>query len=159
MQASLEVNRQMRVIYFLLVQSLVLFGVGAFATPHMFVATFAYLLMVNGLVHRKNKKLHVKLMNSAIGLDLALVLLLELSRNAVDTALSFSLSPLQQAHIVASSLATALYIPILILGWLRYTEKLKGSASRSWHLRLGVVAFIFRSLGFLFMFSLLVKNG
>jgi hypothetical protein len=131
--------------------------VAKFGTPYMCVATFSYFTMVTGLVLRNNKKVHYKLMATAITLDLLLVLVLEVQRHAIHTALSFTLSPLQQAHIGASSVATALYLPVVILGlrrlWGLSSEKLK-----TWHMKLGITAFIFRSLGFLLMFSLIGRH-
>ena len=84
------------------------------------VATFSFGLLCLGLGRRRWRKQHVLLMNLGILFDLALVLILEIQRGAVETAVSFTLTPLQQAHIGASSVATALYIPVLILGWTRY---------------------------------------
>jgi hypothetical protein len=89
---------------------------------------------------------------------LGIVLTLEYQRQAIDTALAFSMSPLQQAHIAASSVATALYIPVLWLGW----HLLKGTptaARRRWHRRLAIPAFIFRTIGFILMFALLGKTS
>ncbi len=90
-------------------------------------------------------------MNFGIAIDLLLVLVLQIQRNAVHTALEFSLSPLQQAHVVASTIATVLYFPTLYLGWTR--------RSRVWHLRVGVLAFLFRTFGFILMFSLLSREA
>jgi hypothetical protein len=139
--------------------ALILSGVvGFFSTPYMGVATFAYGLLNIGLIHIRKPQIHVPYMNAGILLDLSLVLLLEFQRDAINTALSFSLSPLQQAHIGASSMATILYVPILLLGWRLHFGKL-GAEGRLWHRRLGIAGYIFRSLGFLLMFSLLFKNS
>jgi len=140
-----------------LVVALFAAGVGIWATPYMGLATLSYGFMNIGLMNLRNRDIHVRYMNSAIALDLALVLVLEFQRDAIQTALSFSLSPLQQAHIAMSAVATTLYIPILILGWRLYLGKLN-SAGRSWHRRLGIMGYVFRSLGFLLMFSLLLRK-
>ena len=124
------------------------------ATPYMSLATIAFGLMNLGLFNRAHPKEHALLMRTAIGLDLALVLTLAASRHAIETAISFSLSPLQQAHIGASSVATLLYFPILYLGWLGLRSKLSPNG-RSWHIRLGITAYIFRGIGFILMFTLL----
>ena len=129
-------------------------AVGLSATPYMGLATLAFASLTIGLINRRQRVQHVFFMNFGIALDLAIVLILELQRNAIATAISFTLSPLQQAHIAASSVATALYIPILILGWKRYRGA-SGLGVRSWHLRLGIVAFVFRALGFILMFALI----
>lgn len=134
-----------------------LVSVAWFMTPYMVVATFSYFLMVAGLVYRRQKNIHYKLMSSSIVLDLLIVLILEISRDAVATAAGMKLPPLQQAHIFASSLAVLFYIPVVTLGVLR----LKGSKSRKVllsHKALGITAFIFRTFGFILMFSLLQKS-
>ncbi len=120
----------------------------------MGIASLAYLLMCIGLHLRKKRAVHIFFMNCAIFLDIALVLTLEIQRDAIDTAFSFTLLPLQQAHIVMSSIATLLYIPVLYLGWRGYLKKLT-SKQRSWHLRLGISAYFFRTMGFILMFTLI----
>lgn len=124
-------------------------------TGYMFVATCSYLMMIAGLMLRAQKNLHYKLMSMAILLDLSIVLILEIQRHAINTAISLKLTPLQQAHIYASSVATLLYIPIVILGIL----SLQGYKIKpSWHKRLGIAAFVFRTLGFILMFSLIGRS-
>ena len=88
-------------------------------------------------------------MLTGISLDIILVLYLELSRNAVDTALSFKLEPIAQAHIAVSTLALILYFPLLYLGYkLSKGEQTK----RQIHKKLGITAYSLRTLGFIFMF-------
>jgi hypothetical protein len=118
-------------------------------------ASWCYFLMCAGLVMRKHSQLwHARLMASAIFGDLALVLILQAQRGAVQTAISFKLSALQQAHIGFSTLATVLYFPLLYLGW----KQIRGEAdakAKKLHQRLGMYAFAFRTMGFFLMFSLL----
>lgn len=129
-------------------------GVLHFTTPYMACATLAYSLMVTGLIFRKETRIHFKIMGLAIFLDLSIVLVLEIKRHAIHTALSFTLSPLQQCHIAMSSVAAVLYLPILVLGFIRLVGR--GTRSmRSAHITLGISAFIFRTLGFFLMFSML----
>jgi hypothetical protein len=153
---TLKIDKPLNaVIYFFAAFCLV--GIAWFMTPYMVAAAFSYFLMVAGLVYRRQKDIHYKLMSSSIGLDLLIVLILEVSRDAVATAAGMKLPPLQQAHIFASSLAVLFYFPVVTLGVLR----LKGSKSRkvlSSHKALGITAFIFRTLGFILMFSLLKKG-
>jgi len=132
-------------------------GAGIWATPYMGFATLAYGFMNIGLMNRRHRTIHISYMISAIALDLALVLTLELQRDAIKTAISFSLTPMQQAHILMSSMATALYVPIIILGYRLYCGRLNG-LGRLWHRRLGIAGYVFRSLGFFLMFSLLMKK-
>jgi hypothetical protein len=137
-----------------------IFGVlvGAFATPYMGVATFSYCMMLGGLILRQQRRIHVGLMIAAIITDLTLVLVLEFQRNAIATAMEFSLTPLQQAHILASGIATVLYFGVLYLGVQRLLGN-GGKTARHWHLRIGLLAFAFRTIGFFLMFSLLAKNA
>lgn len=122
--------------------------------PFMAAATFSYSCLLAGISARRRRTLHVPLMAAGMLIDLAIVLTLEIQRNAVKTALSFSLSPLQQMHIGASTIATILYFPLIFLG----IRSWFGSArDRSLHRKLGTLAFLFRTLGFLLMFSLLWK--
>lgn len=129
--------------------------IAVFTTPYMTLATLAYFSMVAGILNRKNKNLHSKLMGTAVTLDLTLVLVLEFTRNAIATAAAMTLEPLQQIHIGFSTLALLLYFPIVILGIMRFRGKATGPRSQKWHRSLGILAFIFRSLGFILMFSML----
>ncbi len=122
---------------------------------YMALASGAYFLMLSGVVLRRERTLHMALMLTAIFTDLSLVLVLELQRSAIETALSMAMSPLQQAHIFCSSLALLLYFPVVILGVKSFFASVSRGKYRAWHMRLGLLALTFRSLGFLFMFSLL----
>ena len=137
---------------------LAVIGVAKFATVFMTLATIAYFSLVTGLLLRKSRIIHARLMRFGILLDISIVLLLQIQRHAVQTALKFSLSPLQQAHIGASLVATLLYFPILYLGWTLLKNPRRSKELRPLHIRLGVTAFIFRSAGFLLMFSLLMAK-
>lgn len=131
--------------------------VGKLATPYMGIATTAYGLMVCGLIYKYRTSLHTRFMLGAIGLDLFLVLFLEYQRHAIETALAFKLSPLQQAHIGVSTLATVLYFPVLYLGITLWRDYTKRERLIGWHKKIGITAFVFRTLGFILMFSLLAK--
>jgi hypothetical protein len=93
-------------------------------------------------------------MSTSIAIDLLLVITLEISRNAVATAISMKLQPLQQMHIAASTIAVILYFPIVILGILRLKARASKKA-RSYHKILGIIAFTFRTIGFALMFTLI----
>jgi hypothetical protein len=145
---------------FFLVMLIVILATSVVETAYMRVASLAYLTMVAGFVLRRAyPKVHIRLMSAAMCLDLLVVLVLEIQRDAVHTALSFTLNPLQQAHIAASSTATILYIPVILLGVRKFSPKLEIVASaRKWHKYLGIAAFVFRSLGFVLMFSMLMRH-
>jgi hypothetical protein len=143
-------------LYPALIIILLLSLLATFATPAMLIASLAYFVLVTGFrVRRKNRKLHAILMTSAIAIDLSLVLILQINRDAVGTALSFSLSPLQQLHILASSIATLLYFPMLGLGFYQLKNPSKSPRVKIIHRNLGLATFVARSLGFLLMFSML----
>ena len=140
-------------IYFCLFFAFLLVGLSFVVTPYMLAASLAYFMMIGGLLVRKwsDKTLHARLMTTAILLDISIVLILELQRSAIDTAVSLNLSPLQMAHIGTSSIATLLYFPVLILGLLLWRKKSTTPKMRTWHLRLAIPAFVFRTLGFILM--------
>jgi hypothetical protein len=127
------------------------------ATPYMGMATLAFCLMNLGLMNRKVPRVHATYMVTAIAIDLGIVLVLEVQRHAIKTAMALTLSPLQQGHIGASSVATLLYFPILYLGWRGIRHGLSKSG-RLLHMRLGIAAYVFRSIGFILMFALLGRH-
>lgn len=130
--------------------------VGLVTTPFMAIATGTYLLLITGLYFKNQKKLHARIMSIAIIIDVALVLILAIKRNAIGTALGLELGFLQQSHVYTSTLATILYIPTMFFG-IRLVRALPNN-SRSlilWHKLFAISAFIFRTLGFILMFSLL----
>jgi hypothetical protein len=123
-------------------------------TIFMAAATVAYGLLVLGLVFRFNRRLHPVLMLAGMIIDISIVLILEVQRNAIDTALSFSLGPMQQAHIGCSTIALLLYFPTIAMGW-KLWKRGPQPGLRKWHIRVAVASFCFRTLGFLLMLSFL----
>jgi len=117
----------------------------------MYIATAMWLLMVLGFLNSKNRRLHVPLVLTAMLGDLVLVLYLEFTREAVETALQFKMKMLQQIHIGVSTIALILYFPLTYLGF----QMLKGNYQfRTLHRKLALTTLTFRSLGVLFMFSM-----
>ncbi len=151
---KLERNKNIYLILFSVLTAGVVFSL---TTPYMAVATFAYGLMVSGVIQRKKNLIHLRFMFTAILLDLILVLSLELQRSAVGTAMAMKLNPYQQLHIYFSSLAVLFYFPTIYLAMKIYRLRQIGQDVRGkiWHIRLGIIAFILRTFGFLLMFSLL----
>lgn len=139
---------------FPVVAAVVLVGVARYATPYMFLAAISYLLMVAGILNLKNRKQHAILMSLAISLDLLLVLVLQIQREAVQTAISMKLLPIQQLHILASSMATVFYFPMIYMGVRNYKGR-SSEKEKKWHRRLGYLTFSLRTLGFFLMFSML----
>lgn len=116
------------------------------------IAAVAWVLLVIGLVKRDRRTVHVTSMLVAFALDFALVLYLQVTKDAVQRAVGFELSSLGQLHVLTSTVAILLYLPVFWLG----CKLMRGSATpvdRRWHIRLALTAFIFRTLGFTLMFS------
>ena len=125
-------------------------------TPYMYIATLAWLFLVSGYLSRKRRRAHVTLGLTGIFLDIALVVYLQVTRHAVQTAAAFTLKGLQQMHIGVSTVALVLYFPVLLLGMNLFHDS-KNLRLRALHKRIAVTALIFRTLGFLFMFSMLTR--
>lgn len=119
-------------------------------TLYKYVAAAAWLILTLGLLNRQVRKRHIKLMLTGIALDVIVVLLLELNRSAIDTALTGTLDIFHKLHIGSSSVALLLYVPVLILG----IKLSKGEEQfRVWHKRVAVSAYVFRTIGFVMMFT------
>ena len=117
------------------------------------IASLAYAILVSGLVVRKNRRIHPRLMATGIGIDLVLVIVLQVQRSVIQQALTESFNPLQLGHIGVSTIAVLLYFPVVYLGIQRLRGK-GGLNGRLWHIRFALTAFAFRSAGFLLMFSM-----
>lgn len=123
-------------------------------TLYMWIATIAWLAMCLGFaVRRRNRLLHVRCMLYCITSDVLLVIFLEITRHAVEKAASFTLNYNQQIHIGFSLCAMLLYAPAVYLGRKIYLGN-SDPRIRLIHRRVGYGAFLLRSLGFLFMFSM-----
>lgn len=115
-------------------------------------ATIAYAFLVSGVLARKRHGIHPYLMGSGIGIDTCLVLLLQVQRGVIQSAVTEPYTALQYGHIIASTIAFALYFPVVTLA-VRQLMKKGSSTERTWHIRLGVTAFSFRSVGFILMWT------
>lgn len=129
-------------------------GVAWSLSPYMGVATLSYAFLIAGLAERKRRRAHVPLMLVATLMDLGLVVLLEARRGAVDTALSNQLNALELTHVAASTAAATLYVPTLVLGSLLLLRRRNPPAIRTLHIRIALAAFAFRTIGFIFMFTM-----
>mgnify|MGYP001598297803 FL=1 len=125
----------------------------------MGLATLSYLLLCRGLYALKtDRSRHPKWMSAGILLDLSLVLILQIQRQAIQEAASGSLAPLQLAHVLFSTLATVGYLGLLPVGIaLVRRPALRSTSLKILHARFGAATFLARSLGFILMFSLLWK--
>ena len=123
-------------------------------TPYMSVASLAYFLMISGLYYKRHRLVHARLMSTSMFLDILLVLVLEFQRAAVQTVIAHRLNTWQMTHVGFSLLAVLLYLPVGYMGWQRFQRR-ASEKQEIWHFRLGITAFVFRTLGYAFMFSML----
>lgn len=129
-------------------------GVAWKGTVPMGIATVAYGLILTGALWKGKRSIHGMLTGTGILFDLLLVVYLQSTRDAISVATSFELNPLQQSHVAASIVAVLLYVPAVGLGLKRYSQPHAANTGTG-HKRMGKAAFMFRSAGFLLMFSLL----
>ena len=123
-------------------------------TINMYIATVAWICLMLGFVNRSNRKRHIRLMLVGIFLDIGLVLFLQVTRHAVQTAMELKLEVLPQLHILFSTLALVCYFPVLWFGFqLAFGEPLR--STKTWHLRFAYPAIFFRTIGFGLMFSMI----
>ena len=144
-------------------QSVMLTGVlvlaltSRFITGYMILATINLFVLLTGFtLRKKNARAHAKLMALGVSSDLILVLVLQVKRHAVETAIAFKLSAWNQAHIAFSSLATLLYIPMIFLGiFLLQKPGSAESPKQKAHRTIGYATLMFRTIGYLLMFTML----
>ena len=72
----------------------------------------------------------------------------------MQTAMSFTLLPLQQAHVAVSTLALLFYFPVMLIGMQLYSDP-ENLKLRALHKRVALTALCLRTLGFALMFSML----
>jgi len=117
----------------------------------MWIATTAWVCLIAGFLNRRSVKKHIPLVLTAIVLDLGVVVFLQTTRSAVQTAVEFSLTVPQKIHIISSSIAVTLYIPMVALGVYLYRNRTHHKVRRV-HRGIGMFALLSRTLGFIFMF-------
>lgn len=112
-------------------------------------STVVVVILLAGLFFRKrNRQLHWKLMATAFVLDVALVLVIELSRGAVEKAVSTT-SPLVAFHVAISVAVLVGYVAMIFLG----RRLLGGDESvRTWHRNVGIAFIVFRALNYITSF-------
>jgi uncharacterized membrane protein YozB (DUF420 family) len=120
------------------------------------LATLAFALIVAGWTQRRNRKRHVPLVLSGIGLDLALVVWLEAMQHVVEkvagTAPHVPFPTLRWAHIASSSAAVVLYFPTLWFGF-RMVRGAADATTRKRHAAFATLALLMRTIGFVCMWG------
>lgn len=120
------------------------------------LATLAFVLLVAGWAQRRRRERHVPLVLAGIGIDLGLVVYLEVTRGVVEKvagAVSHQPYPgLRWLHIATSTLAVVLYIPTLWLGF-RILRGATDPAVRKRHAAAALAALALRTAGFLCMWG------
>jgi uncharacterized membrane protein YozB (DUF420 family) len=112
-------------------------------TLHL-ISSLVVLLVVAGLLTRRNTALHMRFMTAAFAADLGLVLYIEGTRQAIETVVAHT-SPLVWFHAGVSTLVLALYVAQLTVG----RRMLAGrSTSRRLHIALGLTFCLARGLNY-----------
>jgi len=108
------------------------------------ISSLVVLLVAAGLLTRRNTALHMRFMTAAFIADLALVLYIEGTRQAIETVVTHT-SPLVWFHAGISTLVLALYVAQLTVG----RRMLAGrSTSRRLHIALGLTFCLARGLNY-----------
>lgn len=122
-------------------------------TIYMYIATLAWLSILYGYIKRGQRRIHVPFVLTGISMDILLVLYLEVTRDAVATAMEFSLTFWEQIHILFSTIALLCYFPVMYYGFMiLFGSKREGIKNK--HKLIATTALVFRTLGFFFMFSM-----
>lgn len=115
------------------------------------------LLMLAGIVARKRRQLHVKIMSSAMLWDIILILQVELSRSAILKASKAVTNPLILNIHVSFAVST-----VILYGFMVYSGRkmLAGDVSiRPKHRILGYSTFLMRILTFITSFWAVAPKG
>jgi uncharacterized membrane protein YozB (DUF420 family) len=120
------------------------------------LATLAFVLIVLGWTQRRRRSRHVPLVLTGIGLDLGLVVWLEVTRGVVEKVAGASehapFSVVRWVHIASSTLAVVLYLPTLWLGF-RLMRDSADLVLRKRHEVVASLALVMRTIGFVCMWG------
>jgi hypothetical protein len=81
----------------------------------VYASALVVFIVILGLLFRKKRSLHIPLMSSAFLIDLSLVLIIELQRQAIENVV-VSKSPFVWFHVTISVTVLVLYIVLAITG-------------------------------------------
>ncbi|PIP91858.1 MAG: hypothetical protein COW79_01245 [Bdellovibrionales bacterium CG22_combo_CG10-13_8_21_14_all_38_13] len=116
-------------------------------------------LMYVGVIFKRNRKIHVKLMSSAMIWDILLILQIELTRNAIVKASESMLGSKSMILNIHVSMAIAC---VVLYGFMVFTGRklLRGEKGiRRKHKALGISTIILRTLVFITSFFVASPNG
>ena len=114
-----------------------------------FIATLVLVLLAYGLIKRHQRSVHIPVMSLAFAIDFCLVLYVEISRHAVEKALTRIAEPLLWIHVSASVGTLVLYI---VLGYLGFQILQKRAHAQPWHRRLSYYFICFRLINYVTSF-------
>ncbi len=112
-------------------------------------------LLVIGVLNRRHKRIHIPLMVSAFISDMTMLLYIEFTRQAIETAWT-RMSPLMGIHIVLSVIMIGLYVEQIATG----IRKARGRR-HPWHGKAGIAFLVcrFGNLITSFMVTRLLHSG
>ena len=79
------------------------------------VSVLVCVLLAVGVVHRRRRRVHIPLMLSAFGIDLGMVLWIELSRHVIEE-LPSRMTPFLGVHVTFSVATLVLYVVLIVTG-------------------------------------------
>jgi len=104
------------------------------------ISVFVVALLFFGLARRRNPRVHIPVMLTAFAADVALVLYIELSRGAIETAVGPT-PTIMKIHIFFSVTTVVLYVVQIVTGARRY----RGRGGK-YHKETGIAFIAFRLL-------------
>ena len=114
-------------------------------------ASTAYACLWAGVIARRRRSAHLTFVLTGVVLDVAVVTGLELSRHAVGTVVSGSMSTMLATHVWASASAIVCFVGAIVLG--AFFVRGRSTSVVRWHRRVGWAAMTARSIGFVTMLA------
>ena len=114
-----------------------------FQHPLKLLSALVCLILVMGVLNRRRKRVHIPLMLAAMGIDVAMVLYLEIRRGVVESIPNRPMTPLLAIHVTISVLVLILYGVQVVTGY----RNAKGRRS-PWHPRIATLLLPLRFANF-----------
>jgi uncharacterized membrane protein YozB (DUF420 family) len=80
-------------------------------------STMVLLLIAFGLINRHKRKIHVPVMATAFAIDLSLVLVIEIQRQAIENIVINQHNSFTWFHVIISTIVLVLYIVLAVTGY------------------------------------------